>query len=109
MQTHVNKLIKNKLIIVDVKPPWGFRITLALKPHQEEVNEIDHFVWRFCINYIRLYQITRPMECHILRCDNTVMDGFGDVLLFALMDAYRLNEIMIGQLIAILSIIYATP
>ena len=37
------------------------------------------------------------------------MDGFGDVLLFALMDAYRLNEIMIGQLIAILSIIYATP
>ena len=54
MQTHVNKLIKNKLMIADVKPLWGFRITLAPKPHQEEVKEIDDFVWRLCIDYIRL-------------------------------------------------------
>ena len=53
MQTHVDELTKKKLITPDVKSPWGFRITLAPKPHQEEVRHIDDCVWRLCINYIR--------------------------------------------------------
>ncbi len=37
---------------------WLFRALLAPKPHQEHVSSIDDCIWRFCINYITLNQIT---------------------------------------------------
>ncbi len=37
---------------------WMFKALLAPKPHQEHVCHIDNFVWRFCVNYITLNQIT---------------------------------------------------
>jgi hypothetical protein len=38
---------------------WLFKALLALTPHQEHVRHIDHFVWRFCVNYIPLNSITQ--------------------------------------------------
>ena len=38
---------------------WLFKALLAAKPHQEHVSNIDDFVWRFCVNYILLNQVTR--------------------------------------------------
>ena len=88
MQPHVEELVKKNLIISDVKCPWGFRIILTPKPHQEEIKYIDDFIWRFCINYIRLNQTTRPMQYPIPRCDDAVMDEFGEALYCVLMDAH---------------------
>jgi hypothetical protein len=30
---------------------WLFKAVLAPKPHQEHVENIGDFVWRFCVNY----------------------------------------------------------
>ena len=57
---------------------WMFKALLAPKPHQEHVKNIDDFVWRFCINYIPLNQITRPVAYPIPRCDSAVHLTFSD-------------------------------
>ncbi len=51
---------------------WMFKALLAPKPHQEHVSNIAHFVWRFCINYIPLNQVTRPIVYSIPRCNSAV-------------------------------------
>jgi hypothetical protein len=38
---------------------WLFKALLVPKPHHEGVTNIADFVWRFCVNYIPLNQITR--------------------------------------------------
>jgi hypothetical protein len=38
--------------------PWLFKASLASKPHQEHISNIANFVWRFCVNYIPLNQVT---------------------------------------------------
>jgi hypothetical protein len=38
---------------------WLFKATLAPKPHQETITDIGDFVWRFCVNYIWLNQVTK--------------------------------------------------
>jgi hypothetical protein len=40
---------------------WLFKALLAPKPHQEHVQNIDDFVWRFCVNYIPLNSVTRTI------------------------------------------------
>jgi hypothetical protein len=56
---------------------WQFKALLAPKPHQEGVTNIQDFVWRFCINYIPLNQITRVIPYPIPRCDSAVFLCFG--------------------------------
>lgn len=51
---------------------WMFKGLLAPKPHQEHVRHIDDFVWRFCVNYIPLNAVTRPIIYPIPRCDFAV-------------------------------------
>jgi hypothetical protein len=55
-----------------------FKALLAPKPHQEHVCHIDSFVWRFCVNYIPLNQITRPVTYPIPCCDSAVYLTFFD-------------------------------
>jgi hypothetical protein len=50
---------------------------LAPKPHQENVEDIADFVWRFCVNYRPLNQVTKPYSYPIARCDAAI-DNFGD-------------------------------
>ena len=66
---------------------WLFKALLAAKPHQESICDIDDFVWRFCVNYIPLNQVTRLIAFPIPRCDYAVSLAFGDGKLFWLMDA----------------------
>ncbi len=57
---------------------WLFKkALLAPKPHQEHVQHIDDFVWRFCVNYIPLNQITKPVAYSIPCCDSAVYLTFG--------------------------------
>eukprot|EP00978_Attheya_sp_CCMP212_P028534 scaffold98746_cov61-Attheya_sp.AAC.5 len=88
MQKTIDNLAKLNHIKPDTLSPWAFGITLAPKPHQEDVTDIDKYVWRFCVNYIRLNMITRPAEYPIPRCDDAVMYGFGAAKFFILLDAY---------------------
>jgi hypothetical protein len=37
---------------------WLFKAVLAPKPHQEHVENIGDFVWRFCVNYVPLNSVT---------------------------------------------------
>lgn len=66
---------------------WLFKALLAPKPHQEHITSIDNFVWRFCVNFIPLNQVTRVIAYPIPRCDSAVMLSFGDGMWFWLMDA----------------------
>ncbi len=56
---------------------WMFKALLTLKPHQEHISNIADFVWRFCINYIPLNQITRPIVYSIPHCNSAVNLTFG--------------------------------
>ena len=77
MQKTIDNLLALNFITPDTSSPWGFKITLAPKPHQEDITDINDFIWRFCINYIQLNRITRPSEYPIPRCNDAVMNGFG--------------------------------
>jgi hypothetical protein len=88
MEKTIDWLLNLGHIKRDVLSPWGFRITLAPKPHQEHVEDIKDYVWRFCVNYILLNKITRPVQYPIPRCDNAVMYGFGEATFFILLDAF---------------------
>jgi hypothetical protein len=78
MQKTIDKLLEMMFIRRDVTSPWASRITLAPKPHQEAVMNINEYIWRFCINYIRVNIVMRPAEYPILPCDDAVMYGFGE-------------------------------
>ncbi len=66
---------------------WLFKALLALKPHQEQVRNIDDFVWRFCVNYIPLNSFTRIIAYPIPRCDSAINEEFGMGILCWLFDA----------------------
>ncbi len=48
---------------------WLFKALLAPKLHQEHVQHIDNFVWRFCVNYIPLNSVTRIITYPNPCCD----------------------------------------
>ncbi len=66
---------------------WQFKVLLAAKPHKEGITNIDNFVWRFCVNYIPLNQITHPEAYMIPRCNSAVNLIFGKGTFFWLWDA----------------------
>jgi hypothetical protein len=66
---------------------WLFKALLAPKPHQKHVSNIDEFVWHFCINYIPLNQIMRPVAYPIPRCDSAVYLTFSNQRWMWLWDA----------------------
>ena len=88
MQKTIDKLLELNHIVPDNTSPWGFKITLAPKPHQEDVTDIDEFEWRFCVNYILLNMITRPVQFPIPRCDDAVLYGLGAAIFYVLWDAF---------------------
>ena len=66
---------------------WLFKCLLAPKPHQEHVYFIEDFVWRFCVNYIPLNQITHVIAYPIPWCDTAVMMACGRSVWFWIFDA----------------------
>jgi hypothetical protein len=108
MQHTIDQLLDMGFIIKDTTSPWGFKITLAPKPHQENVTEIENFVWRFCTSYILLNMITRPAEYPIPRCDDAVMFGFGLATHYILLDAFSgYHQIRLSEASVIKTAFYA--
>ncbi len=56
---------------------WLFKALLEAKHHQEHVQNIEDFVWSFCVNYILLNGITCIIAYPILCCDSAVFNKFG--------------------------------
>ncbi len=66
---------------------WLFKALLDPKPHQEQVRDIDNFVWRFCVNYIPLNSVTRINAYPIPHCNLAINEEFGQGVFFWLWDA----------------------
>jgi hypothetical protein len=66
---------------------WLFKALLATKPHQEHISEIENFVWRFCVNYIPLNQVTRLIAFPIPQCNMAVGMAFGSSQFLWMYDA----------------------
>ena len=78
----IEKLLQNKWAR-KCGGPWGSMIVLAAKPHQEDMDDIEKFVWRMCVSYRALNRITKPFQFPIPRCDDSVyMLGNGSVKIF---------------------------
>ncbi len=68
---------------------WMFKALLTPKPHQEHVRNIEDFIWKFCVNYIPLNQVTRPVAYPIPHCDSAVHLTFSDGRWMWLWDAHQ--------------------
>jgi hypothetical protein len=66
---------------------WQFKAVLAPKPHQEDITDIGDFVWRFCVNFIPLNQITWVIAYPIPRCNSAVHLAFGMAFWYWMWDA----------------------
>ena len=86
---HIKTLLHNRWAKEIQGSPWGFPIVLAPKPHQEEVMNIDDYIWRMCVSYRGLNRITKVFAYPISRCDSSIED-MGDhvgTLYFISLDA----------------------
>ena len=90
MQAAIDALLQKNQIAPDTESEWLSKPVLAPKPHQENItgDKIDEFVWRFCISYIALNQVTKVISYPIPRCDDAVMIGIGNAKFRISMDAF---------------------
>ena len=49
-------------------------IILAPKPHQEKIDDINSFVWWFCVSYRKLNSLTPPFKMPIPSCTEAIED-----------------------------------
>lgn len=87
IERDIAKLLRNKMIKQVFDGEWLSKGLLAPKPHQEDITDIEDFVWRFCVNYIPLNAVTRAIAFPIPRCDDAVNCSFGGSRWKWLMDA----------------------
>ena len=48
-------------------------IKINLKPHQEQIKDLDNFVLRMCVSYRKLNAITKSFEFPIPWCDDVIV------------------------------------
>jgi hypothetical protein len=66
---------------------WSFKALLAANLYQEHIQNINKFVWHFCVNYIPLSSVTRIIAYLILHCDLAKIEEFGLGVLYWLFDS----------------------
>ena len=62
----------NNVWIEKCEGPWGSSIVLAAKPHQENIQKVDDFIWIMFVYYRKLNGIIKPFEFPIPRFDNAI-------------------------------------
>ena len=68
----ISTTLINNVWMVKCGGPWGSKIILASKPHQEHILNIDDFIWRICVSHRKLKSITKTFEVPILRYDDDI-------------------------------------
>ena len=63
----------------------GSSSSVSGKPNQEDV-PWDKYVWRLCVSYRKLNQVTRPFTYPVPRCDEAVLDIGPNAKCFLSMD-----------------------
>jgi hypothetical protein len=76
--------LQEKGIVEDDDGPWGSQIVLASKPSQGHVHW-SQFVFRLCVSYRKLNEVTRPFAFPVMRCDDAA-EKAGDAAYFITMD-----------------------
>ena len=71
--TQLVDALEDKALVEDDDGPWGALVVLAAKANQEHV-PWDQYIWRLCVSYRRLNQVTRPYAFPMRRCDDAVAD-----------------------------------
>ena len=51
---------------------WLSKLLLAAKYRQENITDIEDFVWKLCVNFIALNSVTKIIAMPISRCDTAV-------------------------------------
>ena len=69
--------LKHNGLIREENGPWASSLVLAPKPHQEDIDDIDEYIWRMCVNYRPLNAVTRPYLFPIPRCLDA-LEGFAE-------------------------------
>ena len=60
---------------------------ISEKPHQDYVTNIENSIWRMCISYWKLNDITKTFEFTIRCCDNaisSISSGSGTIFIISL-------------------------
>ena len=84
MRDLLAKLARNNMV-EDIDSPWGSMIVLASKPNQANTPWY-RLIWRFCVSYRRLNEVTKPMQYPIPRCDDATEDIPNWATVFITMD-----------------------
>ena len=66
------KALPRNVWIEECGGPWGSSIVLASKLHQEQIKNIDDFIWIMCVPYRKINGITKPFEFPIPCCDYAI-------------------------------------
>ena len=74
MDDHIQAFLNKKWIQCWNRGAWGSMIFLAPKPHQEKIDDINSFVWWFCVSYRKLNSLTLPFKMPILSCTEAIED-----------------------------------
>ena len=99
MEDAISKLLQLDHVVEPThNGSWLAKTLLAPKPHQENVTDIENFVWRFCVNFIPLNSVTKIIAMPIPRCDDAVGTSFGGSKFRWLMDAISgYNQIKVAR------------
>ena len=95
----ITHLLGNKWID-RYKGHWGSMIVLAQKSHQENIENIEDFIWRMCVSYCRLNAITKLFQFPIPRCDDAITilgNGAGNILIISLDVRQRYHQISVPE------------
>ena len=74
MDNHIQALLNKNWIKRWNRSAWGSMNVLAPKPHQEKIDDINSFVWRFCVSYSKLNSLNLPFKMLIPSCTKTIED-----------------------------------
>ena len=88
MTEQIEPLDKNQWIR-DYKGAWRSMILIAPKTHQEDVDNINDFVWRLCVSYQGSESCYKSFMFLIPRCADSI-ENFGDsngIMFFITLDA----------------------
>ena len=61
---------------------------MAPKPHQEEIEDTNNFIWHFCINCMHINQLTKVISHCMPHCNDAIEFGFGRASVFFLLDTF---------------------
>jgi hypothetical protein len=76
--------LQDKGNVEDDDGPWGSQIVLASKPSQGHVHW-SQYVFRLCVSYRKLNEVTRPFSFPVMRCDDAA-EKAGEAEYFITMD-----------------------